>query len=115
MSNLLKEKHTLTLLRAKLEGKQEREYWKRKGFRHQAQHCRREEKEKGKLIPQNKFEVLASRVMKCGVELRRQEMIKGSRTVECFKCGEKGHKCRECLLWERVERRRGGRKLACYK
>jgi len=20
--------------------------------------------------------------------------------VECFKCGEKGHKCRECPLWK---------------
>jgi len=25
-------------------------------------------------MPQNKFEVLASRIMKCGVELRRQEI-----------------------------------------
>jgi len=34
MSNLLKEKYALVSLRAKLEGKQEREYWKYGGFRH---------------------------------------------------------------------------------
>jgi len=28
----------------------------------------------GKVIPQNKFEMLSSRVMRYGVELRRQEM-----------------------------------------
>jgi len=50
---------------------------------------------------QNKFEVLSSRVMQCGVEkkeIRRQKEVK---RIECFKCGEKGHKCRECLLWKK--------------
>jgi len=28
--------------------------------------------------------------------IRKQEMVK----VECFECGEKGHKCRECPLWK---------------
>ena len=32
--------------------------------------------------------------------IRRQETI----AVECFKCGEKGHKCRECPLWEKRKR-----------
>jgi len=73
---LLKEKCALTSLRAKLKGKQERECWKCRGFRHQAQHCRNKEKEKGKLTSQNKFEILASRVMRCGVKLRRQEVEK---------------------------------------
>jgi len=39
--------------------------------------------------------------MQCRVEertIRKQEMV----VVECFKCGEEGHKCRQCLLWERV-------------
>jgi len=48
-------------------------------------------------IPQNKFEILSGRVMQCGVEermIRRIEVV----VVECFKCGEKGHKCRECPL-----------------
>jgi len=104
MSNLLKEKHTLVLLRAKLKGRQERECWKCRGFGHQAQHCRKGEEKKGKLILQNKFEILASRVMRCGVELRRQKAKQEKWRMECYKCGEKGHKCRECLLWERKER-----------
>ena len=73
MSNLLKEKHALASLRAKLEERQERECWKCRGFRHRAQHYRKEEEKKGKPTSQNKFEILASRVMKYGVELRRQE------------------------------------------
>ena len=24
--------------------------------------------------------------------------------VECFKCGEEGHKCRECLLWKQMKK-----------
>jgi len=48
MSNLLKEKHALASLRAKLEGRQERECWKCRGFGHQAQHYRKEEEKKGK-------------------------------------------------------------------
>jgi len=63
MSNLLKKKHPLASLRVKLEEKQERECWKYRGLGHRAQHCRKEEKEKGKPIHQDKFEILASRVM----------------------------------------------------
>jgi len=37
-------------------------------------HCRKEKKEKEKPKPQNKFKVLASRVMRCEVELKRQKM-----------------------------------------
>jgi len=35
--------------------------------------------------------------MQCGVEER---VVRSMRVVvvRCFKCGEKGHKCRECLL-----------------
>jgi len=53
---------------------------------------------KRKSTPQNKFKILASRVMRCGVELRRQEMKEERWRVECYKCGEEGHKCRECPL-----------------
>jgi len=57
-------------------------------------------------MPQNKFEVLRSRVMQCGVE---EKMIRSMRmaVVRCFKCREEGHKCRECPLWVKKER------LAC--
>jgi len=46
--------------------------------------------------------------MRYGVELRRQEAKREEWKVECYKCREEGHKCRECLLWrkkERVERK----------
>jgi len=51
-------------------------------------------------MPQNKFEVLRSRIMQYGVEKRT---VRSMRTivVRCFKCREEGNKCRECLLWER--------------
>jgi len=42
--------------------------------------------------------------MQCGVKekmIRKQETV----VVECFKCEEKGHKCRECLLWKKERKR----------
>jgi len=55
-------------------------------------------------MPQNKFEVSKSRVMQCGIE---EKAVRSMRTVvvKCFKCGEEGHKCRECPLWERKVKR----------
>ena len=50
-------------------------------------------------MPQNKFEVLTSRVMQYNVRetmIRKQEMVR----VECFKYGKEEHKCRECPLWK---------------
>jgi len=41
--------------------------------------------------------------MQCRLEertIRRQEVI----VVECFKCGEQGHKCKECPLWEKMRK-----------
>jgi len=32
--------------------------------------------------------------------IRRQETI----VVECFKCGERGHNCKECPLWKKRKR-----------
>jgi len=76
-----------------------------KGFRHLAHNCRnKKEREKGTIVSQNKFEILRSRVMQCGVSeksIRRVERIE----VEFFKCGEKEHKCREYPLWEKKEKR----------
>jgi len=104
LSNLLREKCTLTKLREELEGRKGKLCRSCKGFGHLARNCRnRKEGEKGVEIPQNKFEVLKSRVMQCGVE---GKMIRSVRVmVECFKCGEEGHKCRECPQWERREKR----------
>ena len=51
----------------------------------------------------NRFEVLGSQVMQCGVrEVRRQEIIREETT--CFGCGKKGHKKWECP--QKKERRR---------
>jgi len=32
--------------------------------------------------------------------IRKQERVE----VECFKCREEGHKCRECLLWKQMKK-----------
>jgi len=74
ISNLLKEKYALTKLRAELEGRWERMCFECKKFGHLAPNCRnKREGEKRMLVPQNRFEVLLSKVMRCGVEIRRQE------------------------------------------
>jgi len=59
-----------------------------KRFGHLACNCRnKKQEEKGKPIPQNKFEVTASRVIQCKVEekvkVRRQEIME---EVKCFRC-----------------------------
>jgi len=98
MNNLLNEKHALTKLRAELEERRGKLCRCCKGFGHLVQNCRsKREGGKGTIVPQNKFEMLKSRVMQCGVEertIRRQETV----VVECFKYRKKGHKCRECPL-----------------
>jgi len=70
MSNLLKEKHALTSLRAKIERKKEKEYWSCKRFGYLAHNCTNKRKEgKRTLVPQNRFKVLLSRVMGYGIEI----------------------------------------------
>jgi len=75
-----------------------------KKFGHLACNYRnKREGEKREVTSLNKFEVLSSRVMQYGVKektIRRHEVV----VVECFKCGKKEHKCRECPLWEKKER-----------
>jgi len=69
LSNLLKEKRTLAKLRVELEGRRGKLCRCYRKFRYLAQNCRnKREGEKGIAIPQNKFEILSSRVMQCGVE-----------------------------------------------
>jgi len=105
LSNLLREKRALAKLRVELEGRKGKLCRSCRGFRHLAQNCRnRKEEEKGAEMPRNKFEVLRSRVMQCGVEER---VVRSTRTVvvRYFKCGEEGHKCRECPQWEKKVKR----------
>ena len=80
MSSLLNQKHTLAKLRAELKGKRERMCQCYKIFRYLVYNYRNKREEvKGKPISQNKFEVIASRVMQCRVreevKVRRQEMV----------------------------------------
>jgi len=98
MSKMLREKHTLTKLREELERRREKLCFSCKGFGHLVQNCKKQ-KEEGKrtVVPQNKFEVLRSRIMQCGVEKRTIRRI-GVVEVECFKCREKGHKYKEYPL-----------------
>jgi len=105
LSNLLREKCALAKLRVELEGRKGKLCWSCRGFGHLARNCRnRKEKEKGAEMPRNKFEVLRSRVMQCGIEER---VVRSTRTVvvRCFKCGEEEHKCRECPQWEKKVKR----------
>jgi len=105
MSNLLKEKCTLAKLRTELEERKGKLCRSCKGFGHLAQNCRnRKGGEKKAEIPQNKFKVLKSRVMQCRIEERAVRSMRTA-VVKYFKCGEEGHKYRECPLWEKKVKR----------
>ena len=87
MGGMFNQWHALAKLRAEIEGKEGRECWGCKRFKHLAHNYKNKKgKEKGKLIPQNKFEVIASRVIQCKVrekiKIRRQEVIE---EVKCFR------------------------------
>jgi len=98
LSNLLREKHALVKLRVELEGRKRKLYKCCKRFGHLARNCRNKNEEgKGATTPQNKFEVLSSRVMQCRGEEKAIRSVRAE-GVKCFKCGKKGHKCRECPL-----------------
>ena len=105
LSSLLKEKHALAKLRVELEERKGKLCKSYKRFGHLARNYRnRKGEKKGVEIPQNKFEVLKSRVIQCGVEERVVRSMKMA-VVRCFRCESEGHKCRECPLWERKVKR----------
>jgi len=89
MGSMLNQQRALAKLRAEIEGREGRVYWGCRKFGHLACNCRNEKEEKkGKPIPQNRFEVIASRVMQCGVrgevKVRKQETVEEE--VQCFRC-----------------------------
>ena len=77
---MLNQWHALAKLRAEIEGREGRMYWGYRKFGHLVHNCRnREQEEKGRSTLQNRFEVLASRVMRYGlrgeIKVRRQEVV----------------------------------------
>jgi len=103
MSDMLNEKQVLVKLRTELEGRKGRLCKHCRGFGHLTQKCRRGEKEQKETMVKNRFEVLKSRVIQCGIrEVRRQEVVREE--VKCFGCGEKKHKKWKCP--NRNERKR---------
>jgi len=64
---MLKEKQALVLLKVQLE---EREYWSCRKFRHLVHNYRtkKEKEKKKKEKPQNKYRILATRIMQCKVK-----------------------------------------------
>jgi len=76
MSDMLNQRHALAKLRVELEGREGRICKKCGRFRHLTWKCRSGEEQKRKVVGENRFEVLKSWVMQCGVkEIQRQEVV----------------------------------------
>ena len=114
MSSILNQQYTLTKLRAELEKRNRRKYWSCKKFRHLVYNCRnKNEKKKRKPIPRNKFKVLLSRMIRCGVRekvrIRRNKMVE---EVKCFRCWGVGYFKWECPNIEVEKKRKRDEKVA---
>jgi len=69
-------------------------YWEYRKFRHLVCNYRNKKKvAKRKLVPQNKFEIIVSRVIQCGVKeevkMRKQKTVK--KEVQYFRYWRVGH------------------------
>ena len=93
IGSMLNQQHTLAKLRAEIEKRKGRVCWRCRKFGHLARNCRNIRKTKGKLVPQNRFEVIVSRVMQYG--MREEAKIRGQKTVEegvqYFRCQRVEH------------------------
>jgi len=83
--------------------------WGCRKFRYLVRNCRNKKKEKkGKPIPQNRFEVIASRVRQCGireeVKVRKQKTVEEG--VQCFRCQRIGYYKWECPNIKEKKKRR---------
>jgi len=95
MSDMLNERHALAKLRAELEGRERRLCRCCGRFRHLTWNCKKGKEWRKKTVAANRFKVLGSQVMQCGVkEVRRQKVVREE--VKCFGCGKKGHKKWKC-------------------
>jgi len=112
---MLNQQHALTKLRAEIEGQEGRVCWRYKRFRHLACNCRnkKKEEEERKPILQNKFEVIVSRVIQCGVgeevKVRRQETME---EVKYFRCWGVRHLKWECPNIEVKKKKRREKEAA---
>jgi len=109
MGSMLNQQYALAKLRGKIEGREERVCWGCRKFGHLACNCRnKKEEEKGKPIPQNRFEVIASRVMQYGVrgevKVRKQKIVEEG--VQCFRCQRMGHYKWECPNIKKEKKKR---------
>jgi len=97
ISTMLKQKHALAKLRAELKERKKKMYFEYKKFGHLACNCRNKGVEEKKTpASQNRFEMLSSRVMRCGVEIRKQERKRKEEVIRCFKYREEEHQWKEC-------------------
>ena len=87
MGSMLNQQRALAKLRTEIEKREGRLCWGCRKFGHLAYNYRNMREAKGRLVPQNRFEVIASRVMQCGVreeaKVRRQETVEEG--VQCFR------------------------------
>ena len=72
MGSMLNQQYVLAKLRAEIEGREGRVCWGCRRFEHLVCNYRNMKEAKGKLVPQNRFEVIASRVMQCGVRRKQK-------------------------------------------
>jgi len=106
---MLNQQHALAKLRAEIERREGRICWGYRKFGYLVRNCRnREQEKKERSTLQNRFEVLASRVMRCGlrgeVKVKRQEVVE---EVQYFRYRGTGHCKWECpnIAVEKEKRR----------
>ena len=98
MTSLLKQQQALIKLREELERRKERKYWGYWQFGHLVKNCKNKKgRDKKKKERENRFEVLTSRVIQCGIrEVRRMKQKKEEERGRCFRYREERHKKWEC-------------------
>ena len=85
---MLNQQYVFTKLRTEIEEKKRKIYQKYRKFGYLAYNSRNKKEAKGKLISQNRFEVIVGSVMQCRVKekvkVKKQEIVK--KGIQCFRC-----------------------------